>query len=342
MKKSKSNLHHLTEQLRELLNKHPKALESAMPEIREIVNKLDSDLIATGINLNLHDAAPRILNAFDEDQKEKYAEDSTGWQKNYMETGFRELNQLIYGFLPGEFVIIGGRQGMGKTTLMVQLANDMSHQFPSLFLTTEQSTDKLIMRLLGNLSNIETSKLLHNDLTLEQMPKLWGARNKNSTHNLWINAIYGKKNKEFFPLIREAVQSFGIKLVFIDYLQMLPDMNYHTGYKYPALSVSLELMDLARELDCCIVAASQLNNQIETRPGLRIPNLSDIKLAWDEPDPECDKVILLYRSDYYNMSDDEYGFSTKNNIDLIVALNKTGHTGTITLKRNNEFTRITD
>jgi replicative DNA helicase len=139
--------------------------------------------------------------------------------------------------------------------------------------------------------------------------------------------------EDFKALCKQHVEADKVKVVVIDYLQLLSERKTRQNRDAELSFITRELKNLAKDLQICIVASSQLSRSLETRGGDRKPLLSDLRES-GAIEQNADKVLFIYRPEYYGFMQDEYGNSTQGLVELIVAKNRTGHLGSIYFKRN--------
>ena len=141
----------------------------------------------------------------------------------------------------------------------------------------------------------------------------------------------------FKEMCRKHVKEKGVKVIFVDYLQLLNSTRYRNNRELEIGYISRELKNIARELTICVVATSQLSRSVEQRGGERKPILSDLRES-GSIEQDADKVIFLYRPTYYGIVLDEDGNSTQYLMELILAKNRNGPLTTIRLRHDPQFT----
>ncbi len=272
---------------------------------------------------------------FSQSIEKKLKESST------IHTGFHQLDKLMGGGLKnGELIILGGRPGMGKTTLLLSLIRNILLEFqkPVYYLSTDDIATNILKRLHAMIPGGRT-RILEEELdestwdsyidTLKILEKL--PLHIDDTHPVYIERIMDAS--------RWMKEQHGIRLICIENLQSI-----HTDRTFRTRDLELgyicsRLKGLARELNIPILAASHLSRQVEYRGGTKRPLLADLRDSGNI-ELEADKVLFLYRPEYYNIDVDEVGNSTIQLAELALSKNRTGKTGTILLKRDAEFTRF--
>lgn len=253
--------------------------------------------------------------------------------ESIIKSGYKNFDMKFGGFSTGELVVIGGRPSMGKTQLLLSMCRNISESIPVLYFTFDHSALILTTRFISSLSNIPIEKILQNDLTTEDKKRLEYYHKYSSKYKLFI-IDHGASINEFKEECLKRIKENKIKIIIVDYLQK---MKANKGdNKSPLETITNELSEFAKTNDVTIIAASQLNRTIETRGGDKQPQLSDLKGS-DSIEEDADKVIFVYRPDYYNITIDHEGRKTKGIVELIVAKNKNGKLGTIRLLRDINF-----
>ena len=243
-----------------------------------------------------------------------------------IKTGFPQIDRTIVGFQKGEFIVIGGRPGMGKTQLMVQLATNIAEQKVAIaYFSLEFNTEILTQKLLANLAQVspetfarpgEYNNQIEEKLSfaikqLKEMP-IYFYENP-STH---INKL--------IKLITNLVSEKNVKVVFIDYLQLISIGSRRINRDVEMSIICRELKRLAKELEITLIVGSQLSRQVENRPGgSRRPQLSDLRES-GSIEQDADKVFLLYRPEYYGLEIDENNQTTINKMEIMLSKNRSG------------------
>ena len=256
-------------------------------------------------------------------------------------TGFSNLDDLIKGFGAGELIVIGARPGMGKTQLMVNLALNISEQYPVAYLSLDLAKAALINRILSCKTHLSQNQFTSGDVSKNATTLLQNALEGLKKNQLFINdkSIYHIPSLRNF--IEKNITENNIKVFFIDYLQLIGSMTNYKHRLQEISSVCSALKNFAREYNITIVISSQLSRAVETRGGSKKPMLSDLRDS-GAIEEEADKVIFLWRPEYYNMTQDEMGNSYSGYTELIVSKNRTGKVGTVGLSVDHNFSHFTN
>lgn len=259
---------------------------------------------------------------------------------NLIKTGFAGFDNLFGGFTFGELVVIGGRPAMGKTVLLCNLALNISIHTPLLYITLDLPESTLTKRLISTITNIEISKLMHPDLSDTEKEVLSNVENSLNKYKIYINDSRHDSLAELRSYCQKQIEENGVKIIFVDYLQMMNSKESSIRHLKVATFTN-ELKKIASDFNVCVIATSQLSRSVEVRGGDKRPQLSDLKDS-GAIEQDADKVIFIYRPEYYKISINEEGYETAGIAELIMAKNRNGNLGTITLKRNLNATRFID
>jgi replicative DNA helicase len=254
-------------------------------------------------------------------------------QVQLFKTGLPGFDEKFGGLGYGELIVVGGRPGMGKTQLLVQLTLELSKTIPVLFFSYDLSQFHLTQRFMSAVSALSVNQIIYGQLSSEQRSKLSQDALQLSAHQILLNETAHSSMEEFKALCKQHVEADKVKVVIIDYLQLLSERKIRQNRDAELSLITRELKNLAKDLQICIVASSQLSRSLEMRGGDRKPFMSDLRES-GAIEQNADKVLFIYRPEYYGFMQDEYGNSTQGLVELIVAKNRTGHLGSVYFKRN--------
>lgn len=260
-------------------------------------------------------------------------------------TGFSDMDNTFGGFSKGEYAIIAARPSMGKSLFMVNLTlNMLELGYGVAYFSFDLNKTHLLTRLLSCKSDVEASRILHNKLTAEEKAAVENAAVAVSTNNLHICDASIYKIEALEAECRRLVKEQNVSIIFIDYLQMIDNMINSSSYYNRDREIgriSRKFKKLAMELNIAIICSSQLNRSVETRGGEKKPYLSDLRDSGNI-EQDADKVIFIYRPEYYGLLEDMNGQSNKFLAEIIVAKNRNGYTGSFNLLRTPKFTGFKD
>lgn len=254
-----------------------------------------------------------------------------------LRTGFTQLDEYTSGFQPGDLIVIAGRPSMGKTALALTIAQyaTLHDHKPVVFFSMEMSTDQLAQRLLCSHTGIDSSRLRRRKLTEEDHRLLLDACADFETVPLFVDDTPGMTALELRSKARRIKQKSDVQAVFVDYMQLMYVPRAESR-QVEIATISRGLKSLARELNIPVIAMAQLNRMPEGRSDKR-PLMSDLRES-GAIEQDADVVLLIHREEYYKPEDE----SVKNLADLIIAKQRNGPTGTVTLHFDRRLTRFAD
>jgi replicative DNA helicase len=252
-------------------------------------------------------------------------------------TGFRDLDDLLNGLHGGRLVVVGARPALGKTTLALNFLRSASVKYglPAVIFSLEMGCAEIVRRLVSAearvpLHALESGQLSDDDWTHigAHVPDLVGAP-------LWIDDSPHTTLMDIRAKCRRLKQRHGLRLVVIDYLQLMTAARSAPTRQQEVSEMSRSLKLLAKELDVPVVALSQLNRGPEQRQDKK-PMLSDLRES-GAVEQDSDVVILLHREDAYERESPRAGEA-----DLIVAKHRHGPTATVTVAHQGHYSRFVD
>ncbi len=260
-------------------------------------------------------------------------------EQNLIKTGFEDYDKEFGGLLKGELVIIGARPGMGKTQFIVNLsANIATSGRVCGFISLELGSCLLANRFISNISKVSSQELLKSELDEQKEFDIKSAVSKINRMPIFIYDQYISSIFSIVERCRQLVSENKVEVIFIDYLQLIGNFNRRYNRETELSIISRELKKLSKELNIALVVTSQLSRQVENRPGgSKRPQLSDLRES-GAIEQDADKVIFLYRAEYYGLEVDENNESTRYKMELIMAKNNTGNCETIKLMGERCFT----
>ncbi|CAM5677203.1 Replicative DNA helicase OS=Streptomyces antimycoticus OX=68175 GN=SANT12839_049090 PE=3 SV=1 [Streptomyces antimycoticus] len=254
-------------------------------------------------------------------------------------TGFTDLDALTNGFQPGQMIIVAARPAIGKSTLALDFARACSidHGMPSVIFSLEMSRREINYRLLSATAKIALHHITSGkSMTEEDWEKLRRNMPKVKEAPLYIDASPNLSMTDIRAKARKLVQKHGVRLVIIDYLQLMQSGGRKVENRQEEVSfVSRNTKLLAKELEVPVIALSQLNRGPEQRTDKK-PVVSDLRES-GSLEQDADMVILLHREDVYEKESSRAGEA-----DLIVGKHRNGPTTTITTAFQGHYSRFVD
>jgi len=259
-------------------------------------------------------------------------------------TGYHKLDDITSGWQASDLVIIAGRPAMGKTSFALSLAKNIATDagVPIAFFSLEMSNVQLVNRLISNVCEIQGSHLQSGQL----QPDEWDRLDKRITNlqgaPLYVDDTPGLSVFELRTKARRLVREHGVKIIMIDYLQLMNANGMRFSSRQEEVStISRSLKGLAKELNIPILALSQLNRGVESREGLegKRPQLSDLRES-GAIEQDADMVLFVHRPEYYHIYQDDNGRDLHGMAQIIIAKHRKGATGDVLLTFRGEFTRF--
>ncbi len=273
-----------------------------------------------------------------------------------LDTGFIELNRKTSGFGEGDLIIIAARPSMGKTAYALNLALNVIKQDKGVAIfSLEMPAEQLMLRMLSAAGKIPLQELRRGNLNDEQMGKLTAIADEISSKPLFIDDEGNINIHTIRAKLRKLkVQNPDLSLAIIDYLQLIASDQRERHLAIAEISRSLKL--LARELQIPIIALSQLNRALESRPNKR-PMLSDLRES-GAIEQDADVIMFIYRDDVYKAMEakqkqkealekgkkDFVEFQEKEveDAEIIIGKQRNGPTGTVEMLFHKKYTLFTD
>lgn len=252
-------------------------------------------------------------------------------------TGFTDLNKKMNGLQRTDLILIAARPAMGKTAFSLNLVQNAALKGDAsvAVFSLEMSKDQLVQRMLSSQSNVELKKLKTGKLGENDWPRIIDAMAVLSNAKIHIDDTPGIKISELRSKCRKLKIEQGLDLILIDYLQLMEGEGNNESRQQEISKISRSLKIIAKELNCPVVALSQLSRAPEQRADHR-PMLSDLRES-GAIEQDADIVMFLYRDEYYHPDSDR-----KNIGEVIIAKNRHGETGAVELVWLGEVQKFAD
>ena len=271
-------------------------------------------------------------------------EASEGQQLTGLPTGFVELDELTGGLQRGEMIVIAARPSMGKTALALNIAEQMATQGLSVgIFSMEMSKQQVVQRILCARSGIDSQRLRRHMLRPDDVRALMTACDDLLHAPIYVEDTPGLSSMQLRAKARRMVAQHGIKIIFIDYLQLMGLGGRIESRQLEVSEISRAVKAMARELNIPVVCLSQLNRSPEQREGHR-PRMSDLRES-GSIEQDADVVVMLHREDYYHQGDEAWFDANPHKVgvaELIIAKQRNGPTGTLKLSWIADCTRFRD
>ena len=252
-------------------------------------------------------------------------------------TGFGDLDRLLNGLHPGQLIIVAGRPGLGKSTVSMDFARTaaVKHNMCSAIFSLEMSKIEIVTRLLSAEARVPLHVLRSGQLSDDDWTRLARRMGEISEAPIFVDDTPNMTLMEIRAKARRMRQRHDLKLVVVDYLQLMTSPKRVESRQQEVAELSRGLKLLAKEIECPVVAVSQLNRGPEQRTDKR-PQLSDLRES-GSIEQDADVVILLHRDDYYDRESPRAGEA-----DFIVAKHRNGPTDTVTVAAQLHYSRFVD
>jgi replicative DNA helicase len=244
-------------------------------------------------------------------------------------TGFFDLDRMTSGMQAGDLIVLAARPSMGKTALAINIAEHVALQedLPVAVFSMEMGASQLAIRIVGSIGRIDQGRLRTGKLIDDEWPRLSDAIERLKTVSLSIDETPGLTTSELRASARRLARSCGkLGLVVVDYLQLMSGSGGGDGENRATElgEISRGLKMLAKELQCPVIALSQLNRGVEQRTDKR-PMMSDLRES-GAIEQDADVIMFIYRDDYYNKDSKDPGVA-----EIIIAKQRNGPTGMVKL-----------
>ncbi|HEX5005262.1 MAG TPA: replicative DNA helicase [Gemmatimonadales bacterium] len=251
-------------------------------------------------------------------------------------SGFVDLDRLTSGFQASELVIVAARPSMGKTAFCLNLATHAAVEGHGVAIfSLEMSRDQLVQRMLTAEARVDSQRVRQGGLRDADFTNLARAAGVLQSCPVWIDDTPSLSLLEMRSKARRLKADNDIKMVVVDYLQLMRSPEYAENRVQEISDISRSLKALARELEVPVVALSQLSRASEQRGGERRPILSDLRDS-GAIEQDADLVLFIHRPEYYDREDE----TKKGLADIMLAKNRNGPTGDVQLRFSREYTRF--
>ena len=252
-------------------------------------------------------------------------------------TGFIDLDRKLGGLHGSDLVLVAARPAMGKSAFALNLAHNAALKANAsvAVFSLEMSKEQLVLRILAAESMIDLNKLQNGHLNEEEWTKLARSIAMLSKSNIYFDDSAGISVTEMRSKCRRLKMEKGLDLILIDYLQLMQGERRSENRQQEISSISRNLKIMAKELDCPVIALSQLSRAPDARADHR-PILSDLRES-GAIEQDADLVMFLYRDEYYNQESEK-----KNIAEVLISKHRHGETGTVELVWLGNFQKFMD
>ena len=332
---------------RQLISVSSDIIESSLDntsDVFETLNKAEQELfnITEGTLRksydNMSDLISKALKSI-EDLKDK-KEGLSG-----IPSGFNKLDNITSGWQRSDLVIIAARPGMGKTAFALSMGRNIAieHNLGIAIFSLEMSSEQLVNRLISSESEINAGKLRKGNLAEHEWVQLHSKIKGLSSAPIFIDDTPAISVFELRAKARRLVKKHKIKLIVIDYLQLMTAGGRNGNREQEISSISRSLKGIAKELNIPVIALSQVNRSLEQRSGVgsKRPMLSDLRES-GAIEQDADIVTFIYRPEYYKIQEWEDGDNCLGQAEIIIAKHRNGGLGDVRLKFKAEYARFSN
>ena len=252
-----------------------------------------------------------------------------------LSSGFTRLDEFTAGLQPGDLIIIAGRPSMGKTSLALNIGENVAlgHGKSTAVFSMEMSVEQLALRMISSLGRVDQSHLRNGRFADEDWPRINGAIQQMSEAKVYIDDTPALTPTEIRARARRLWRERGLDLIIVDYLQLMRVGGNVENRTTEISEISRSLKALARELNVPLIALSQLNRSVEQRADKR-PVMSDLRES-GAIEQDADLILFIYRDEVYHHDSPKKGIA-----DINIAKQRNGPTGEFPLTFLGRFTRF--
>ena len=264
-------------------------------------------------------------------------------QHSGLDSGYAILDSVLNGWQKTDLVIVAARPGMGKTAFCAQSCVSIAERgIPTAIFSLEMSDMQLFERMAAGEAEIDSEKIKKGQLDTYEFERYMAACGKLSSIPLYIDDTPMMNVVELRARAMRLKAKYGIKLIVIDYLQLIKginDGNKNMNRDQELGLITRTLKGIAKELDIPVIALAQLSRAVEQRGGLKRPQLSDLRES-GSIEQDADVVLFLYRPEYYKITEDSDGISTHGLCEVIIAKHRNGSLDDVKLKFVGKYTKF--
>jgi replicative DNA helicase len=329
---------------RELIRVSSSTIKDAFEDSTDVFNLLDRaeqslfDISENNFRRESLDMKTLVMEAIKEIEKAKNSEGKL----RGVPSGFTELDRLTAGWQKSDLVVIAARPGMGKTAFALSLTRNAAIAgYPVAFFSLEMSSVQLATRLISSETEISGEKLKKGELREDEWRQLNTKIKSLEDASIFIDDTPALSIFELRAKCRRLKEQHQIQLIVIDYIQLMRAGDNTGNREQEISSISRSLKALAKELNVPVLVLSQLNRSVETRGGLKKPQLSDLRES-GAIEQDADIVLFIYRPEYYGITEDDNNVDTKGKGEIIIAKHRNGSLDSVYLKFVGQYIKFTD
>jgi replicative DNA helicase len=314
---------------------HEGKVDALIDEVERDILKISEDRIET-TSMLMKDLVHRAINTIEDYHQRQGMLTGIG-------SGFVDFDKMTSGMHGGEMIVIAARPSMGKTSLAMNIVEHvvLEEKLPVGVFSLEMTAESLVLRMLCSRARVNMRNIRDGFLAERDFPKLTGAAGKLANAPLYIDDSAGLSILQLRAKARRMYQQYGVKLIVIDYLQLLNASSARVENRQQEVAqISNGVKSLAKELNIPVIVLSQLNRELE-KDKSRKPRLSDLRES-GAIEQDADLIALLYKPDE-GKDDDDGAPSAEHDalpVNLLIAKQRNGPTGDVNLTFFKGFTRF--
>ena len=308
-------------------------------EVRNLLNDAEAKILAIAEegargSQNFQEIQPlltQVVERIDELYRRENPNDVTG-----VPTGFVDLDRMTSGLQPGDLIIVAGRPSMGKTAFSVNVGEHVAIEsgLPVAIFSMEMGASQLAMRMVGSVGRLDQHRLRTGRLNDEDWPRLTYAVQKMNDAQLFIDETPALTSTDLRARARRLKRQCGmLGLIIIDYLQLMASDSSNENRATEISEISRNLKALAKEMNCPVIALSQLNRSVEQRNDKR-PVMSDLRES-GAIEQDADVILFIYRDEVYNPDTPDKGTA-----EIIIGKQRNGPIGSVRLTFTGQYTKF--
>lgn len=308
-------------------------------EVKQMLDEAESKIFAIAEEgargaqgwLEIQPLLTQVVERIDELYNRDNTSDVTG-----VPTGLIDLDKMTSGLQPGDLIIVAGRPSMGKTAFSVNIGENVAIEsgLPVAIFSMEMGGAQLAMRMLGSIGKLDQHRLRTGRLIDEDWPRLTHAIQKLNDAQIFIDETPALSPIELRARSRRLSRQCGrLGLIIVDYLQLMSGNSPGENRATEISEISRSLKGLAKELNCPVIALSQLNRSLEQRPNKR-PVMSDLRES-GAIEQDADVILFVYRDKVYNPDTPDQDAA-----EIIIGKQRNGPIGTVRLTFLGQYTKF--
>ncbi len=308
-------------------------------EVKQMLDEAESKIFAIAEEgargsqgfMEIQPLLTQVVERIDELYNRDSSSDITG-----VPTGMIDLDRMTSGLQPGDLIIVAGRPSMGKTAFSVNIGENVAIDtgLPVAIFSMEMGGAQLAMRMLGSVGRLDQHRLRTGRLNDEDWPRLTHAIQKMNEAQIYIDETPALSSIELRARSRRLARQCGrLGLIIVDYLQLMSANTPGENRATEISEISRNLKGLAKELNCPVIALSQLNRSLEQRPNKR-PVMSDLRES-GAIEQDADLILFIYRDEVYNPDSADKGTA-----EIIIGKQRNGPIGAVRMTFLGSYTKF--